>query len=286
MADYTLSAKITGDSTGFEKAFSTAQKTLDSFQSKVQNITKKLDRVGSTFTDVGDKLTSRITKPAVTATSALVGLTLVKGFNRLTGIDDAKAKLKGLGHDAESVTEIMNSAMESVKGTSYGMDAAATTAASAVAAGIQPGKELTRYLSLTADAAAIAGASMADRSIINKVQTSQISYTDDLNQLADRGIPIYQWLAEAAGITAAQVKEMASEGQISSQMFLDAIEKNIGGAAKIMGIFIYRSNLKYRGVDFKNRGEFSGCRGERGRFLFHAETNACGLQQFAGYPGR
>ena len=27
MADYTLSAKITGDSTGFEKAFSTAQKT-------------------------------------------------------------------------------------------------------------------------------------------------------------------------------------------------------------------------------------------------------------------
>ena len=168
----------------------------------------------------------------------------------------------------------MNSAMESVKGTSYGMDAAATTAASAVAAGIQPGKELTRYLSLTADAAAIAGASMADRSIINKVQTSQISYTDDLNQLADRGIPIYQWLAEAAGITAAQVKEMASEGQISSQMFLDAIEKNIGGAAKIMGIFIYRSNLKYRGVDFKNRGEFSGCRGERGRFLFHPKADA------------
>lgn len=206
---------------------------------------------------------------------ALTGLTLAKGFNRLTGIDDAKAKLKGLGHDAESVTEIMNSAMESVKGTSYGMDAAATTAASAVAAGIQPGKELTRYLSLTADAAAIAGASMADMgSIINKVQTSQISYTDDLNQLADRGIPIYQWLAEAAGITAAQVKEMASEGQISSQMFLDAIEKNIGGAAKIMGIFIYRSNLKYRGVDFKNRGEFSGCRGERGRFLFHPKADA------------
>lgn len=62
-------------------------------------------------------------------------------------------------------------------GDSTGMDAAATTAASAVAAGIQPGKELTRYLSLTADAAAIAGASMADMgSNINKVQTSQIAY--------------------------------------------------------------------------------------------------------------
>lgn len=269
MADFTLSAKVTGDSTGFEKAFSTAQKTLDSFQSKVQNITKKLDRVGSAFTDVGDKLTSRITKPAVTATSALAGLTLVKGFNRLTGIDDAKAKLKGLGHDAESVTEIMNSAMESVKGTSYGMDAAATTAASAVAAGIQPGKELTRYLSLTADAAAIAGASMADMgSIINKVQTSQIAYTDDLNQLADRGLPIYQWLAEAAGITAAEVKEMASEGQISSQMFLDAIEKNIGGAAKIMGESSFTAAISNIGASISRIGaNFLDAGGKGGGFF-------------------
>ena len=200
---------------------------------------------------------------------ALTGLTLAKGFNRLTGIDDAKAKLKGLGHDAESVTEIMNSAMESVKGTSYGMDAAATTAASAVAAGIQPGKELTRYLSLTADAAAIAGASMADMgSIINKVQTSQIAYTDDLNQLADRGIPIYQWLAEAAGITAAQVKEMASEGQISSQMFLDAIEKNIGGAAKIMGESSFTAAISNIGASISRIGaNFLDAGGKGGGFF-------------------
>ena len=269
MADFTLSAKVTGDSSGFEKAFSTAQKTLDSFYAKVQSFTKKLDSIGNTFTDVGDKLTSRITKPAITATSALTGLTLVKGFNRLTGIDDAKAKLKGLGHDAESVTEIMNSAMESVKGTSYGMDAAATTAASAVAAGIQPGKELTRYLSLTADAAAIAGASMADMgSIINKVQTSQIAYTDDLNQLADRGLPIYQWLAEAAGITAAEVKEMASEGQISSQMFLDAIEKNIGGAAKIMGESSFTAAISNIGASISRIGaNFLDAGGKGGGFF-------------------
>ena len=225
--------------------------------------------MANTFTDVGDKLTSRITKPAITATSALTGLTLAKGFNRLTGIDDAKAKLKGLGHDAESVTEIMNSAMESVKGTSYGMDAAATTAASAVAAGIQPGKELTRYLSLTADAAAIAGASMADMgSIINKVQTSQIAYTDDLNQLADRGLPIYQWLAEAAGITAAEVKEMASEGQISSQMFLDAIEKNIGGAAKIMGESSFTAAISNIGASISRIGaNFLDAGGKGGGFF-------------------
>lgn len=236
MADYTLSAKITGDSSGFTKAFQNATKTLNDLSERTKEISKKVSEAGKKISSFGDQLTSKITKPALAATSALVGVTLVKGFSRLTGIDNAQAKLKGLGHDAKSVEQIMNSALESVKGTAFGMDEAATTAASAVAAGIMPGKELTRYLSLTADAAAIAGVSMAEMgSIINQVQTSQVAYTDNLNQLADRGIPVYEWLADEAGVAAADVKKMASEGKISSEMFLAAIEKNIGGAAKIMG---------------------------------------------------
>ena len=186
MADYTLSAKITGDSSGFEKAFSTAQKA-------VNNFSDTFDRVGKKISSVGDSLTSKITKPALVATSAVAGITLVKGWNRLTGIDDARAKLTGLGHDAQSVETIMNSALESVKGTSFGMDEAATTAANAVAAGIKPGQELTKYLSMTADAAAIAGISMSEMgSIINKVQTGQTVYTENVEQLADRGLPQYQ----------------------------------------------------------------------------------------------
>ena len=120
MADYTLSAKITGDSSGFEKAFSTAQKTLDAFEGKIQGFAKKLDSASNLMSSIGNKLTCSITKPAIVATSALAGMTLVKGFNRLTGIDDARAKLQGLGHTAENVESIMNNALESVKGTSYG----------------------------------------------------------------------------------------------------------------------------------------------------------------------
>ncbi len=195
-----------------------------------------LSSMGSWFTGVGDKLTSSITKPAIGAATALSGITLVKGFNRLIGIDDAKAKLLGLGHSAESVETIMNSALESVKGTSFGMADAATIAASAVAAGIEPGEKLTKYLKLTGDAAAIAGVSLSDMgSIINKVQTSNVAYSDNLNQLADRGLPIYQWIAEAAGVATDSVKDMASKGEISSEMFLSAIENNIGGAASIIG---------------------------------------------------
>lgn len=220
------------------------EEKLNSLQQQIDKTAEKMKKAGSSVSDLGSTLTKKVTKPALMAASALAGLAIFKGFQRLVGIDNARAKLQGLGHDAKSVDKIMTSALESVKGTSYGMDAAATTAASAVAAGIEPGKELTRYLSLTADAAAIAGSSMSDMgSIVNKVTTSQAAYTGELNQLADRGIPIYQWLAKELDITAGEVKEFASDGKISSEVFLNAIENNIGGAAKKMGETSFTAGL-------------------------------------------
>lgn len=262
MADYVLSAKITGDSSGFEKAFSTAQKTVDSFS-------QKFDSIGKKISSVGDSLTNKITKPALVAGTALAGITLAKGWNRLTGIDDARAKLQGLGHDAQSVETIMDSALASVKGTSFGLDEAATAAANAVAAGIKPGQELTKYLSMTADAAAIAGTSMSEMgSIINKVQTGQTVYTEDLEQLADRGLPVYQWLAEEAGVAASEVKQLASDGQISAQMLYNAIEKNIGGAAQIIGETSFTAALDNIGASISRIGaNFLDAGGEGGGFF-------------------
>src|SRR5699024_9564051 len=113
------------------------------------------------------------TKPVGIATAAVGGLVTALGFKRLVGIDSARAKLKGLGHDGKSIEDIMDSALDAVKGNAFGMDEAATTAATAVAAGVDPVKELTRYLTLTGDAAAIADVSLAEMgSILNKVKTS------------------------------------------------------------------------------------------------------------------
>lgn len=228
-ASATLSVKITGDASSFEKAVNKAQQTCSNLQTRFGGI-------GKAAQSIGGKLSKFVTAPALAATTALAGMALSKGFTRLKAIDEAKAKLTGLGNSAEQVKEIMKNANASVKGTAYGLDEAATTAASAVAAGVKPGKELTRYLSLTADAAAASGASMSDMgSIINKVQTSQHAYTEEINMLADRGLPIYQWLADECHTSADAVKDMASKGEISSEMFLKAIEKNIGGAAAIIG---------------------------------------------------
>ncbi|GGP07271.1 tape measure protein [Oceanobacillus neutriphilus] len=269
MADYTVSARLTSDAKGFQKGFQAAQESLANLQGKAAGFGKKFQNIGKEISKTGDALTNRITKPAVAATTALTGITLVKGFQRLTGIDTAQAKLMGLGHDAETVEVIMNSALESVKGTSYGMDAAATTAASAVAAGIEPGKELTRYLTLTGDAAAIAGDSLDGMgSIFNKVQTANRAYNGELQMLSDRGLPIYQWLAAEADTTADAVRDMAADGEISAQMFLSAIENNIGGAAKIMGENSFTAAVSNIGASISRIGaNFLDAGGEAGGFF-------------------
>jgi tape measure domain-containing protein len=169
-------------------------------------------------------------------TAAVGKFVIAGGISRALNIEDAQAKLKGLGHDAQGVEKIMESALGAVRGTAYGLDAAATTAASAVAAGIKPGKELQKYLTLTADAATIAGVGMDEMgAIMNKVTTGGRAMTDNLNQLSDRGIPIFQWLQDEYKVSAEELRKMVSSGNVDAETFRRVIEKNIGGAALASG---------------------------------------------------
>lgn len=172
---------------------------------------------------------------ATTAVSAL-GIAVTKGFGRLQAIEQAQALLEGTGNSAAEVEQVMTDALASVKGTAFGLGDAAQVAATTVAAGIKPGQDLERVLKATADTAAVAGTSLGDiGSIINGVITTNKAYTGELNQLADRGIPIYQYLAEQVGVTAQEISDMASAGEISSDMLVTALEDNVGGAALNMG---------------------------------------------------
>ncbi|AOT25127.1 tape measure protein [Mycobacterium phage Taheera] len=196
---------------------------------------------------------------AGTIAAAGLGAALHAGFSRLTAIDDAKFKLQGLGNSAEQVQSIMDNALAAVKGTAFGLDEAATTAASAVAAGIKPGEELTGYLKLTADTAAIAGTNLADMGgIFNSVQTSGKAMTGDLRMLADRGLPVFTWLQEATGKTGEDFTKFVEEGGISAELFRDAVAKNIAGAAQNMGGSV-RGSLSNLKASFSRFGaELSG----------------------------
>ena len=208
------------------------------FQTEVgQAVDESTPETGSA--SPGAKVAGRIAKGmkwaaagTVGAAGALLGVSLTKGFGRLQAIENAQAKLTGLGHDGNTVAAIMQDANAAVKGTAFGLDEAATASAAAVAAGVQPGEELEGVLRLMGDAATIAGVDfMSMASIFNKVKASGKLQGDTILQLADMGIPILQLLANELGVTTEEVSKMASRGEIDFEMFRSAMEAGMGGAA-------------------------------------------------------
>lgn len=161
---------------------------------------------------------------------------LVKGFGRLSALDQANATLTGLGHSAASVDQIMANALASVKGTAFGLGDAGQVAASAVAAGVKPGKDLERTLKLVADSATIAGTDLGSMgAIFGKVAASNKVQMDVINQLQDAGVPALALLADQLGVTAEKASEMASRGEIDFATFQAAMEGGLGGAALSSG---------------------------------------------------
>ncbi|NKW17082.1 tape measure protein [Rhodococcus hoagii] len=169
---------------------------------------------------------------AGTAAAGVLAASITKGLGRLNAIEQAQAKLSGLGNSTQAVGQIMDNALVSVKGTAFGLGDAATVAASAVAAGVKPGKDLERTLKLTGDAATIAGVGMGEMgAIFNKVAASNKIQGDVIAQLNDQGIPIIQLLGAELGKTAEETVKLASDGKINFETFQNAMEKGLGGAS-------------------------------------------------------
>lgn len=251
-------ANRTFDSANFESARNSLNQVtieLDEIDRGIRQAESEQENLNKSFER--GTINAGVLKKKILAIGAALGTfkVLQSGFDRLVGIDTATAKLEALGHTGQEVDLIMQNAIGSVTGTAFRMEEAANTAASAVAAGIKPGRELERYLGLAADAAAIAGSGMDEMgAIFNKVTTSGMIQAQEMNQLADRGIPIYQMLAETMGVTADEVRSLASEGKISAGAFLQAVEDGFGGAAQSMGVASFSATVDNIGASISRIG--------------------------------
>ena len=273
MADYTLSARITADSSGFADGVERASGALDAFKQKCRQATSSAtsdvngmssetgsawDRLrvkaSSTWdgvrSSIKDKLSSSLTAVRENAgqlvgalgsvgkagVAAVAGIAVQGGFDRALAIDNAKKKLAGFGHDAADIASIMDSATTAVRGTAYGLGDAATAAATLSAAGIRSGQDMTNSLQAVANVAAASGRSFNDiGTIFSSVAARGKLMGDDMLQLTSSGVPVLQLLADHLHMTTAEVSDMVSKGQIDFQTFSDAMRGGLGDSAKASG---------------------------------------------------
>lgn len=169
----------------------------------------------------------------------LAGVALKKGFSRLTSLENATAKLEGLGHSGKNIKAIMDNALAAVKGTAFGMDEAAGAAATLAAAGIKPGERMEKTLRLMADSATIAGTDLTDMGALwGKVAAKGSLDGEVMAQLLERQIGILPALAKHYNVTAAEASKMVSEGKVSFNDFAAVMETTLGGAAEKSGAIL------------------------------------------------
>ncbi|RLP12283.1 tape measure protein, partial [Propionibacterium australiense] len=201
-----------------------------------RNITSGLSGAFATVAKIGAGAMATVAAAAAGIGAAVAGVALKGGISRALNIEQATAKLAGLGHSTESVAALMDNATTAVKGTAYGLDAAATVAAQFAAVGISAGQDMTDVLTTVADTAQISGRSFEDiGTIFSSVAAKGKLDGQDMLQLTSAGVPVLQFLSKQLGVTTADVSDMVSSGKIDFETFADAMQAGLGGAAQAAG---------------------------------------------------
>ena len=193
----------------------------------------KIQAFGGHVQQVGGFLTKWITAPAVGAIAAIGGITAAFGWGRLVGLDTAQAQLRGLGYDTESVGRISDQVTSAIEGGMTTMAEGTAVAAGAMAAGVEEGEELERYIKLVGDAAVGSNRPVGEMAqIFNRVQGSGKLMTQELNMI-EQGMPGFaQAMADNLGVTQEEFRKMVTDGEVGSAEFMDVMEDFAGGMAE------------------------------------------------------
>src|SRR5690625_5083673 len=224
--------------TDLGKAYVQIMPSAQGIKGQVEKVLgKELDNVGEktgkglftsitkSLSGIGNKMTKAITLPAMGAATAVGGLVGALGFKRLVGMDNAQAKLKGLGVEGKQLDIVMGNVKTAVQGTTHTMADGADVAAGALAAGVKEGAELERYIKLVGDAAIGSNAPMGEMAqIFNRVQGTGKLMGTELNMIEHRMPGFSQALAKHLGVAPEKMRKMESAGKVKSADLLDTME--------------------------------------------------------------
>jgi tape measure domain-containing protein len=184
---------------------------------------------------------------------AAVGAATGVGLSYLAGMEKAEIGLETLTGSAKETERIMSDLQDFALNTPFEFDGMVAGTRRLIGMGMASG-EATEMLKATADAVAAAGGGSAELdgviTALGQIQAKGKISAEEMNQLAERGIPAWKILGEEMGKTPAQLMEMASEGKLLADDALPALQKGFedtfgGAAAEQASSFSGRlSNLK------------------------------------------
>lgn len=258
---------------------------------EIESVGRRVQGVGQSISGVGATLTKSITMPALGAVAAAGGIVAAFGWGRLKSVDTAQAQLRGLGYDTADVERISAQLTDALEGGMLTMGEATSAAAAGMAAGVEEGAELTRYIQLLDAATAGSNGTFDEMNqIFARIQGSGKLMTNELDMMEQRMPGFTGKMAEAAGVTQDSFREMVSAGQVSSDDFLDGFE-SFGSAMALEYAKSWEGMVQntkaYIGIigEALLEGVFQRSKEEIGEFIYFlsSEDMAAWAKNFGGH---
>jgi tape measure domain-containing protein len=238
---------------GLGNAFRSANRsTVNNFNSANSQITNSYNRSWRRNTDiVNNELTrqeGRVRQFAREATEevssigvgrlagfaalgALAGRALTSGFQRAATLEDSERALTALLGSVEQAQELRQRVLDVVTGTPFALDQFANAATQLVAFNVEAEK-VPRILQAVGDAAAVRGGDAAQTierlvRVFGQIQSSGRLTGEDLNQLAEAGVPALQILANGFGELTGDMRDLISDGAVPAERALQLLTDGI-----------------------------------------------------------
>lgn len=200
------------DKNGFNKGLKELENNTQSAGTKIKNIVMALGI---------DKI--------ISATMNTIKSSISSAMDRIDTMNQFTRVITVMTGSTEKANTALESIKKTVTGTAYGLDVASKSAQKLVTSGMNLEKS-TRQIQTWADAVAFYGdgtnatfENVTDA--LSKMVAKGKVEMDQLNRLTDAGIPAVQIYADSVGRSVTQVQDDLSKGKISTEQFLDGLDK-------------------------------------------------------------
>ena len=220
---------------GFENLEHAANSVdLSKLERAAEVIEKRFSTAGIAGAAVVNRAVNGLINGVVGLGKSVVNLAKTGGIARAMKLEHASFMLNGLLKDEKLVADMINGPIsKSVKGTAYGLDAAANAAAQFAASGITGMEELETALTAVSGVASMTGSEFEDiGSIFTTVAGQGKIMTRQFRQIEARGLNAAAAIAKYLNTTESAVREMTKEGEISFEIFSNAMNEAFGDQAK------------------------------------------------------
>lgn len=203
----------------FVSAFAGVKSTLTSFTSSIGSVGGALLKLTGVGAIVGG------------AFAALKGA--ASGITLAADLEQVGVAFETMLGTADKAKALMGDLTQFSAATPFELPEIASSAKKLLAFGVGAG-DMTKKLTMLGDIAAGVGAPLEDiAAIYGKIKSRGQLTGETLNQMAERGIPIYSALAKSLGVAESQIADMVSAGEIG----FGQVDKALAGLTASGGQF-------------------------------------------------